>query len=198
VSEPAPTPAPKPVPGGLAWPVIGLAALADQISKFLVVQQLAAYPDPRGYQLFPGMLHFLYKRNTGVAFSMFERHPEILAYLTTAAIIAIGWWAWQTPREEWLVRLSFGLVLGGAVGNLIDRWMRGYVVDFVDFIFPGPLGRWHDHFFGSRHFATFNLADTWITIGMVLLIAAMLFAKPAPPPAEGKMETPTDSSASAD
>ncbi len=177
-----PASAPRPAPGGLAWIVIAAAAAVDQASKAAAERVLPAWHDPRGVEVFEGLLYLHYKRNTGVAFSLFAEHPEILAFVTTAAVLLIGWWAWQVPRSERAARFAFGLVLGGALGNLIDRWLRGYVVDFFDFIFPGLLGRWHERWFGSPHFATFNVADSCITIGVVLLILSLLFAaEPAAP-----------------
>ncbi len=156
---------------GLAWVVIAVTAVADQVSKLVLLSALS--DAPRALEVIPGLLFFRLKVNTGVAFSLFAGFPFALTIITTVAILVIGWWAWSVPRSDRLTRFTFGLILGGALGNLIDRYTRGHVVDFIDFRFPGFLGDWHTRFFGTPHFATFNVADSAICVGMGLLILAI-------------------------
>jgi signal peptidase II len=170
---------------GLAWPLIIAVTLCDQTTKLLMLRSLLNYPSPNGHEVIPGLFYLHLKTNTGVAFSLFENHPGALTYITTAAVLLIGVWAWSIPRSDRMSRTSFGLILGGALGNLIDRYTRGHVIDFLDFIFPGVLGRWHRAIFGTEHFATFNLADTAICLGMGLLILSLFFtSERAAAPAE--------------
>ena len=180
--------------GGLMWPIIAAVALCDQATKWVMLSFLGRYPDPHGYPVIPDLFFFRLKTNTGVAFSMFEQHPEILTIVTTGAILIIGSWAWSIPREDRMGRTAFAMILGGALGNLIDRYLRGHVIDFLDFVFPGFLGRLHARFFGSDHFATFNLADSAIFLGMVLLLLGLLTHRHPAPADEaapgGPAETP--------
>lgn len=165
---------PHAAPGGLAWAVILAVALCDQATKMAMLSWLGPLERGASVEILPGLFHFTLKANPGVAFSLFAAHPEILTYVTTAAVLIIGWWAWSIPRWDRVSRTAFGMILGGALGNLIDRYARGHVIDFFDFIFPSILGRWHTRLFGTPHFATFNMADTAICLGMALLIL-MLF-----------------------
>jgi len=181
----------RPPAGGLAWVLLITVAVCDQLTKFVMEDWLPGLQQrqPLGHPVFENLLYFHYKQNTGVAFSMFAQHPEILTWVVTIALVVIGWYAWQVPKDDRLSRAAFGLILGGAVGNLIDRHTRGYVVDFIDFVFPGSLGELHARFFGTDHFATFNLADTAISIGMGLLILTLLIHRPRHSEAEKKAAT---------
>lgn len=165
------TPEPSAKPGGLMWWLIALTAILDQGSKLLMTMWLTEGL-PR--VVIPNLLFFTLKANPGVAFSLFAEHPEILSVVTSVAVLVIGWWAWKVPRTDRLTRVAFGMILGGALGNLIDRFRLGSVVDFIDFKFPGFLGNWHAKFFGTPHFATFNVADSAICIGMGVLILAII------------------------
>jgi signal peptidase II len=174
-------------PGGLAWLLIVSVAAVDQLSKWVMLDWLPQASPRQQVAVIDGLLNFRLEHNTGVAFSLFRDHPGILTFVTSAAVIIIGAWAWTVPRADRASRSAFGLILGGAVGNLIDRHWRGHVIDFIDFVFPGVLGEWHAGVFGSAHFATFNLADAAICIGMVVLIAAMFFQ---PSESDAKETTP--------
>jgi len=98
--------------------------------------------------------------NRGAAFSSFTQSPGVLAFLILVAIGVIGWMYWSTrPRNNPWLKATFGLIIGGALGNLLDRVRLGYVVDFVHFQIPAI------HF----DFAVFNMADSAISIGVVAL-----------------------------
>jgi signal peptidase II len=181
-------------PGGLVWPLLIAVTVCDQLTKWIMYQWLHEPPPSNSHTVIPGLFSFTLKHNTGAAFSMFANHPEILTYVTTAAILIIAWWARRVSRTDRLTRTAFALILGGALGNVIDRFARGFVVDFLDFTFPGVLGRWHTSLFGTDHFATFNLADTAICLGMGLLILSLILPEanchriPSDPPEEGESE----------
>lgn len=136
----------------------------DQLTKWWAIVRLKpegwphpVHPVPR-VEILPGWLDFTYAENTGAAFSMFTGWPGALAMVSLTIAGVIFWWYWQTPREHRGTRIALALVLGGAIGNLIDRVLRQAVVDFIHVF-------WRDH-----HFPTFNVADSAICIGIALLI----------------------------
>src|SRR5262249_23999147 len=103
-------------------------------------------------------LELAYVQNSGVAFSLLS--SDSIKFLFIAiAIGVIGYLYWRNRDDgSLLLKFSFGLVVGGAIGNLIDRFRLGYVVDFIHFHIPGRF-----------EFAVFNVADSAISIGVVLL-----------------------------
>ena len=133
--------------------------LADQITKQLVVRQLG------WFDVLPVMPHLnlVHMRNTGAAFSMLSTlSPVFFILLATAVSVGILWWLRRNPSGQTLVAVALSLILGGALGNVIDRASRGHVVDFIDV------------YWGDWHFAAFNVADAAITLGAGLLILDML------------------------
>ena len=113
------------------------------------------------------MLAFTRVHNTGAAFGMFNAmdfpgKTVVLTLVAGLALAGVAWYAWSVPLADRLARLGVAMILGGAVGNLIDRATAGYVLDYVDFYWRG----WH--------FWAFNVADAAITIGVVLMIFDLL------------------------
>jgi signal peptidase II len=147
--------------------LIGTAVPQNIIDSQLLLWLLSNHPrEP--VTVIPHCFHFRYAENTGAAFSIFAENPIILTLLSTAALIGIFWWFWITPRTERLMRLCQGAIIGGALGNLIDRWTRGFVVDFIDW-------HWKDVY----HWPTFNIADSAIFVSVCVLSAYLIFwAKP--------------------
>jgi signal peptidase II len=145
----------------IALLVAGLVISLDQWSKAAIRQHFVVCDT--GYIPFPND-HFglTYACNTGAAFSLFEHGHEALLFICIAVALAVIVWMYVyfSKQPSLLLKLSFGLVLGGAAGNLIDRFHLGYVTDFllftirqVGFIFP-----------------VFNLADSSICLGIFLLM----------------------------
>lgn len=131
----------------------------DQISKQWIVKNLEWF---EARPLWPS-LNIVHHRNTGVAFSMFNEAPQVAFVLLGVAVsVGILWWLRKNPRGQTLVAAGLTLIMGGALGNLVDRVTRGYVVDFIDF------------YVGSWHYATFNIADSAISVGAGLLILDLL------------------------
>jgi signal peptidase II len=133
--------------------------LADQVTKQLVVKNLG------WFDVLPVFPHFnlVHMHNTGAAFSMLSGAPPLFFIaLGVAVSIGILWWLRQNPSGQTLFAASLALILGGALGNVIDRATRGYVIDFLDF------------YWGSWHFAAFNLADIAISTGAGLMILDMV------------------------
>lgn len=147
----------------LAAAVISL----DQTTKWLVHQGMDLH---QSVQIIPGLLNLTYVRNTGAAFGLLASPSPGLGTVTLAAFsaVAIGIiiWVWVRNRTApGLFVCCLALILGGAVGNLIDRIRLGEVIDFVDVY-------WRGH-----HWPAFNAADSAITIGVGLLIIHLLFHK---------------------
>lgn len=133
----------------------------DHLTKWLAVRYLMGAPP---VTIIPNCFHLFYAENKGAAFSMMSGNPVLLMILSSAALGGILWWFWTTPVEERLVRLCQGLIIGGAVGNLFDRYTRGYVVDFIDW-------HWKDVY----HWPTFNIADSAIFVSVITLSVYFIF-----------------------
>ena len=163
--------------------LISLATLAlDQWTKQLVEVHLS---DHASIEVIPGLLNFTHVRNTGVAFGLFATRGNLLgtAILTLLGLAALAFVAYYfriVPRHDRPLLIALALVMGGAVGNLLDRIARGAVTDFVDF------------YYGTYHWHTFNVADTAISIGIGLMILGTFFQRGEPALAE---ETPSSDAA---
>ncbi len=136
-----------------------LVILLDQLTKHWVVSYFSTKPEGYSMPILGQMLSLIYVQNTGVAFSLLQGQVVMFLFIAIA-IGVVGYFYWHSRETGSLaLKLSFGLVLGGAIGNLIDRFSHAYVVDFIHFQIPAI------HF----DFAVFNVADSAITIGVVLL-----------------------------
>lgn len=138
--------------------------ILDQITKALVRPALALH---ESIVVIPGYVDFTRVHNTGAAFGMLNsvEFPFKTVVLSLVALIALGgvaWYAATVPLSDRLARLGIAGVLGGAIGNLIDRATAGYVLDFVDAYWDG----WH--------FWAFNVADAAITVGVIFMILDIL------------------------
>lgn len=149
----------------LCW--IWLSAMViviDQITKYLASQALTLYQP----LFITPFFNLTLLHNTGAAFSFFS-HARLAIYLfSLVAIITsiiLVMWLRKIPSSQSLLAIALSLILGGALGNLIDRIFYGYVIDFFDF----HLGGWH--------FAAFNVADAAISIGAGLLLLTMFVSK---------------------
>jgi signal peptidase II len=145
---------------GVMAAMVGL----DQLTKWLVVRAL----DLHDYRpLVEGFLSLSHVRNYGAAFGILADadlpyQAALFSALSLAALTAIGVYAYRLPAEARLPQLALSLILGGAIGNLIDRLRLGYVVDFV-------------HVYWKHHqWPDFNAADSAITVGVSLLILDIL------------------------
>lgn len=155
-----------------------LIVVADQWSKWLVERYL---PLHQPLEIIPSVLNFTHVRNTGVAFGMFAANGSssgtlILTVLGLIALVVVGLYFWRTSTQDRLMLTSLSLILGGAIGNLMDRLAAGSVTDFID------------AYVGTYHWHTFNVADSAITIGICLMALEILLAgrKPtaSPEPAD--------------
>ena len=159
----------------LSWhlPVLQLAAIAltlDQFTKYLVRELLvyrASFPDV-------GFLRFTHTHNTGSAFGIFQGQNLPLIFVSFIGIAVLLAIYFSQPRPGNLLRFSLGLMMGGAVGNLVDRLHQGWVTDFID-IGPWPV---------------FNLADASIVTGLVVM--GWIFLRPAPKGVPGSKAAPAN------
>jgi signal peptidase II len=173
VVEPAaipegPSPAPARIAGPYARPyeivTIAVVVALDQITKEIVRRTLELYDH---VPVIPGLLDFTHVQNTGAAFGLlngteFPYKAALMIGIAAIALVAIAAYATQLGFHERLARFGLALILGGAFGNLIDRAVAGYVVDFVDV------------YWGTAHFWAFNVADAAITVGAVFVLLDMI------------------------
>ncbi len=151
---------------GLSLWICGLVIAADQLAKALIRSTLAPF---ESRTIIPGFLDLIHVQNTGVAFGILNEsrmNLQVKSVLTTAlaalALVGIAFYARHVHNHEKLARVGLSLILGGAVGNLLDRVRVHYVLDYVDVY-------WH-----GWHFWAFNIADASITIGAVLVFLDLL------------------------
>ncbi len=158
--------------GGLAALIV---LLIDHASKYWLLYGLKLQADER-LAVAP-FLDFVLRWNPGISFSLFQQDTPagrwMLLGLTLAATILLSIWLWRVNSR--LAAVGLGAIVGGALGNGFDRFVYGAVVDFLDF-----------HAFGY-HFYVFNLADSAITLGVVVLLLDSLLADRRAP--AGRRET---------
>lgn len=158
---------------------VGLASgvvILDQLTKLWVDSSfgLAARGLPAGQpggptELFGEFVRIAKTYNDGAIFGLFETSALLMAVLSILVIVGIGWYEWRHGAGMGpLVTIGLALLMGGAVGNLIDRVMYGHVIDFVD------MG------IGSSRWYAWNIADAAVSIGIVVLFAAALLGDRAP------------------
>ncbi len=138
------------------WLTAILGIICDQISKYIVVREFANIGDT--FPLWTDVFHLTYVINTGAAFSFFRGQVEILRWISLVVSLLLIIFVCYTPRLSRVEQFGYGFILAGAIGNGIDRFLFGYVVDFLDF--------------RLINFPVFNLADVAINIGVLLLLFA--------------------------
>lgn len=146
--------------------IAALVFVADQASKFLVLRYLPLGESWNPIPALRGLVSVTHVVNSGAAFGLFPDRGMLFLIIAIVVVVAIVAYYRYLPTDQILVRASLGLQLGGALGNLFDRLKFGYVIDFIDFkIWP-----------------VFNLADSAIVIGVVIL-AFHLLREPEKPKA---------------
>jgi len=148
---------PHPKPNALIWLLTSVAIIAlDQLTKLWVLTSL---PEYTAIPVIDGFWNWYRTYNTGAAFSFLSDAGGWQQYFfATLAVVICGlltFWLTRTPRRDWKTALPFALVIGGAVGNVIDRLQHGHVVDFVQWY-------WRDHYWPA-----FNVADSAIVVGAI-------------------------------
>ncbi len=138
--------------------IILVVLTSDIISKQLIINYLI---EDESITIIKNIFNITYAKNTGIAFSLFEGKKIIIIIITIIVIIALLKYLKHNHQNN-IEIISYSLILGGSIGNLIDRLIYGYVIDFLDF-----------HIY-NNHFPTFNIADSSIVIG---IITALLLSK---------------------
>ncbi len=141
--------------------------LFDQLSKWAVAHRLALH---QSIPIVPAFFSLTHVQNRGAAFGIFDDSPApwkiaLLIVFSLAALVVVSMLLWKNSHQLSLTGVALALVLGGAVGNLWDRVNSGHVVDFLDF------------YVGTYHWPAFNVADSAIVVGAILLIGEILFSK---------------------
>ena len=154
--------------------------MLDQVSKQVAVSMLAMH-DPQAFLPF---FNFTLTYNKGAAFSFLSNAGGWQRWFFTALAIGVSififFWLKKLTSKEKLLAASLALVLGGAIGNVIDRSLYGYVIDFIDWYYPSSDSCLPFFFALNRatcHWPTFNIADSAILLGATLMIIQAIFAK---------------------
>lgn len=157
----------NPKPNALSWLLLSAVVIVlDQLSKWwaLVALQPAGLPHP----VIPGFLNWTLAFNTGAAFSFlansagWQRWFFVLLAVAISAVLVV--WLSRTPRRDWKTAMPLALIVGGALGNLVDRLHAAQVTDFIQV------------YYRQWSYPVFNVADCGITVGAVMLVAFGLFA----------------------
>jgi signal peptidase II len=145
-----------------------IVLLLDRFTKWLVSERIQLHDS---IQVIPGFFRLTHVQNRGAAFGLFADSPSewkvaILVAFSLIALVVVSALLWRNSHSLTMTGTALALILGGAIGNLWDRVLAGHVVDFLDF------------YVGTYHWPAFNVADSAIVIGALLLVAEILF-KPA-------------------
>ena len=155
----------NPVPGRspYLW-IVGAIVASDQVTKALVDDFMTLH---ESRTIVEGLVRLTYVQNRGAAFGILSDaglpyQSLMFSVVSLLALLAIGLYAWRMPVQSRLPQTALALVMGGAVGNLLDRARLGYVIDYVDM------------YWGPHHWPAFNVADSAITVGVALLVIDIL------------------------
>lgn len=151
----------------LIWPALSIVAL-DQISKYIVRKSIELH---ESIPVISGFFNLVHTRNRGMAFGILNRPGSdlgsyVLVTATLVAVVLLLFWFSRLKQKERILAPGLSLILGGAIGNLIDRIRLGEVIDFLDFDLV------------LIHWPAFNVADSAITIGTFWVLLSLLFLRP--------------------
>ena len=138
--------------------IVVMTILVDTLSKNMAVLSLKDTGES-DFAVIPGVFHFTYHENKGAAFGMLSDNRWVFMTISTVAIIAIAIYLFCNKENSYLLSVSLSFILGGGIGNMIDRVLLGYVIDFLNF--------------KIINFPIFNLADAFVTVGAALMILYM-------------------------
>ncbi|MGB9499984.1 MAG: signal peptidase II [Dissulfuribacterales bacterium] len=147
--------------------ISGLVVILDQITKWAVARSITLYDV---IELIPGFFNLIHIQNTGGAFGVFAGRQNslqslVFVLISIAAMCLIVYLYKNTPEEYPILSFGFSLIFGGAMGNMIDRIRFGRVTDFIDL------------YIGNLHWPAFNIADSAITVGMIIFGFYIIFRK---------------------
>ena len=149
--------------------IAALVLLLDRLAKWAVASSIPLHDS---VPVIPGCFRLTHVQNTGAAFGLFAESSAqwkvgALVSFSVLALIIVSALLWKNSHSLSTTTIGLSLILGGAMGNLWDRMFTGHVVDFLDF------------YLGSYHWPAFNVADSAIVVGAVLLVSEIIFARPA-------------------
>ena len=149
--------------------IAAMVLLLDRLAKWTVASNLALHDS---VPVIPGFFRLTHVQNTGAAFGLFAESSAqwkagALVSFSVLALVVVSALLWKHSHSLSTTTIGLSLILGGAMGNLWDRMFTGHVVDFLDF------------YVGSYHWPAFNVADSAIVMGALLLVTEILFSKPA-------------------
>jgi signal peptidase II len=149
--------------------IAALVLLLDRLAKWAVATNIPLHDS---VVVIPGLFHLTHVQNTGAAFGLFADSSAqwkvgALVSFSVVALVIVSALLWKNSHSLSTTTIGLSLILGGATGNLWDRMVSGHVVDFLDF------------YVGSYHWPAFNVADSAIVIGAILLVSEIVFAKSA-------------------
>ena len=140
--------------------IVAVSVLLDQITKVAVLQNIPLHGNVRAI---PGIFHFTYVENKGAAFGMLSEHRWVFMAVSIVAIAAFLFYIIKFKPQGKLLLSSMAMIIGGGIGNMIDRVLRGSVVDFIEVDF--------------MEFAVFNVADIFVCVGCGLMILDVILSE---------------------
>jgi len=146
--------------------IAGLIVLCDRMTKWLVAQKITLNDS---VDVIPGLFRLTHVQNEGAAFGLFAEYPSewkvaMLILFSIAALAVVSALLWKNGNALNATAIALSLVFGGALGNLWDRLLNRHVIDFLDF------------YVGSHHWPAFNIADSAIVVGALLLLSEIFLA----------------------
>ena len=136
--------------------IVGAIGL-DQLTKWLAVVYLQGEPS---FPLWKDVLHFTFVKNEGAAFGMLSNQRWVFMVFSTIAILGLCVYLFGFRPKSRYVQITLAMIVGGGIGNMIDRFLLGYVIDFIDFTLI--------------NFAVFNVADSFVTVGAFMLMGYLV------------------------
>jgi signal peptidase II len=161
--------------------VAGLVIVLDQLTKLYIMQTMRLH---ESIPIIPNVFSLTYIRNPGAAFGLLAGSSNAFrtVFFGLTSVFALGLLGtilFRMPERDWVGRMSVAGILGGAIGNLIDRLRYGEVIDFLDV------------YVDTYHWPAFNVADSAITVGVIFLIVHFAFEKKDPTPAAPEDSSPS-------
>lgn len=145
----------------MIWLLIGIivgSVILDQLTKWLAVIYLSG---EASFPLWKDVFHLTFVKNEGAAFGMLSDHRWVFMIFSSVAIVALAIYLFKFCKMSSWVKIPLAMIIGGGIGNMIDRVLLGYVIDFLDFTLI--------------NFAVFNVADCFVTVGAFILIGYLLW-----------------------
>lgn len=139
--------------------VIALLVCIDQYTKQIVITYLGI---GEKLEIIPNLFYINHVRNTGAAWSLFDGQRTLFIIITILAVLSFSYLLFSKKENKLIIKISYLLIIGGAIGNLIDRISYGFVIDFLDF------------YIFNYDYPVFNVADIFLVIGVILYFISII------------------------